>query len=172
MRIVKDQVAKLIPRVDEQLSQLPKLFLDALDEAIADGKIASAPLIASNLERTVLRLLEESGLKDVPRLLQEGNTVRTRTQKRPTNLADFGLQAHKTLPSDFYVPNMTLQKSWYHWMLVDAASGNRPWRCGACTPTSFSCGAKTTRVAASACARARSLVRSCRRGARDRWAER
>eukprot|EP00963_Diacronema_lutheri_P002189 scaffold145_cov452-Pavlova_lutheri.AAC.2 len=44
--------------------------------------------------------------------------------------------------------------------------------CGACAPTSFSCGAKTTRVVVSACVRARSLVRSCRRGARDRWAER
>lgn len=128
MRVVKDQVAKLIPGVDEQLSQLPKLFRDALDEAIADGKIEGAPLTACNLERTVLRLLEESGLKDVPRLLLEGNTVPTGTVERPTNLADFGLQAHKTLPSDFYVPNMTLQKSWYHWMLGDAASGHRPWR--------------------------------------------
>ena len=88
MRVLKDQVAKLIPGVDEQLSQLPKLFRDALDEAIADGKIEGAPLTACNLERTVLRLLEESGLKDVPRLLLEGNTVPMGTVERPTNLAD------------------------------------------------------------------------------------
>jgi len=44
--------------------------------------------------------------------------------------------------------------------------------CGAWAPTSFSRGKPASLVVASACVRARSLVRSCRRGARDRWAER
>jgi len=52
------------------------------------------------------------------------------------------------------------------------AGGTLVERCGACAPTSFSCGTKTTRVVASTRVCARSLVRSCRRGARDRWAER
>eukprot|EP00963_Diacronema_lutheri_P007301 scaffold642_cov405-Pavlova_lutheri.AAC.2 len=62
----------------------------------------------------------------------------------------------------------------FFFAIVFAATRGRKLveRCGACAPTSFSCGAKTTRVVASACVHARSLVRSCRRGARDRWAER
>jgi len=47
-----------------------------------------------------------------------------------------------------------------------------PGNCGAWAPTSFSRGEPASLVVASGCVRARSLVRLCRRGARDRWAER
>ena len=69
---MQGKVNKLIPGVEEQIGRLRAVIQAALDEAVEAGRIEGAPIITTNLERTIMKVLEASGIQDIPQLLYQG----------------------------------------------------------------------------------------------------
>ena len=128
---VRGEVHKLIPGVEEQIGRLPAVIQAALDEAAEVGRIEGAPITTSNLERTIMKVLEASGIQDIPQLLCQGTRALPSTEEphaQQHTLADFGLRPLASLPRDFMVPNMTLRKAWQYWTSGDGSTYHRLWR--------------------------------------------
>lgn len=126
---VRDEVQRLLPGVEREIGKLPKVIQDALDEAVEMGKIEGAPLTTANLERTMTRILEASGVNNLRDLLtppSQNEVTIEATQER--TLAHYGLRSFVQLRRDFHVPNMTLRKAWHHWTRGDVSTHGRPWR--------------------------------------------
>ena len=128
---VREEVNKLIPSVEEQIGRLPVVIQAALDEAVPAGRIEGAPNTTTILERTIMKVLEASGIQDIPQLLCQGTRALPSTEElhaQQHTLADFGLRPLASLPRDFMVPNMTLRKAWQYWTSGDGSTCHRPWR--------------------------------------------
>ena len=128
---VKGEVVKLIPGVEEQIGRLPLILQKALDEAVEAGRIEGAPITTANLERTIMRVIDGTGIHDIRRLLIEGQSAlpaEETHQAQLHTLSDFGLCPMAPLPSNFMVPNMTMRKAWQHWTSGDERTCRRPWR--------------------------------------------
>jgi len=100
---VQGEVNKLIPGVEEQIGRLPAVIQAALDEAVEAGRIEGAPITTTNLERTIMKVLEASGIKDIPQLLCQGTRALPSTEElhaQQHTLADFGLRPLASLPRD------------------------------------------------------------------------
>lgn len=126
---VNEQVRNLLPGVEREIGKLPKVIQDALDEAVEMGKIEGAPVTTANLERTVIRVLEASGINNLrDRLTLPAPNEATIEASQERTLADFGLRSFVQLREDFHVPNMTLRKGWHHWTRGNVTTCGRPWR--------------------------------------------
>ena len=90
---VQGEVNKLIPGVEEHIGRLSAVIQAALDEAVEAGRIEGAPITRTNLERTIMKVLEASGIQDVPQLLCQGTRALPSTGEphaRQRTLSDLG----------------------------------------------------------------------------------
>ena len=90
---VQGEVNKLIPGVEEHIGRLSAVIQAAFDEAVEAGRIEGAPIPTTNLERTIMKVLEANGIHDIPMLLCQETRALPSTGEphaRQRTLSDFG----------------------------------------------------------------------------------